>query len=117
MPSYWFDLDTQVVRGDDFTMSLTWALANGTPVDISAWTFAYEANEKSGSGGNIVVADGAMTKSNSGSGVIDTVSIPLSDTDTAVTEGRYEQDITALVGADTTTVARGTLTIFKSEQD
>jgi len=118
MAGYWFDLDWQIVRGDDFSASLTWALANGTAVDISAWTFAYEANETSGTGtGNITVADGAMTKSNSGSGVVDTVTIPLTDTDTTVTEGRYAHDITAVVGTDTNTVARGTLEIKPSEQD
>ena len=115
---YWFDLDWAVVKGDDFSASLTWATQAGVAVDISAWVFSYEANEVSSSGtGNITVADGAMTKSDSGSGVTDTVTIPLSDTDTAVTEGRYTHDIKAAVGTDETTVARGTLEIKPSEQD
>ena len=118
MAGYWFDLDWQVVRGDDFSASLTWALADGTAVDISAWVFSYEANEKSSNGtGNITVADGAMAKSDSGSGTTDTVTIPLSDTDTDVTEGRYSHDISVTASDDRTTVARGTLEIKPSEQD
>ncbi len=116
MPAYWFDLDTKIVRADDFTISLTWATAAGAAVDISAWTFTYEANERGGNG-NITVANSAMTKSNSGTGVIDTVSIPFTDTNTAVTVGRYDQDIKVDVGTDTTTVAKGTLVIAPTEFD
>ena len=116
---YWYNSDLKIVRKDDFTITQTWALTNGTAVDISAWTFKFEANEidSSGTPGNIIVLDAAMTKSNSGSGVTDTVSIPITDTQTTIDEGRYAYDITAVVGTDTTTVARGTLTVFPSEQD
>jgi len=117
---YWAETDMELVRGDDFTVTQTWALQAGTAVDISAWTFKFEANEISNRAttpGNIVVLNGAMTKSDSGSGTTDTVSIPLSDTATDVNEGRYAYDITAVVGTDTTTVFRGTLTVKKSEQD
>lgn len=119
MSGYWYEDDFSVVRGDDFTITQTWALADGTPVDISAWTFSFEANEKdtTGTPGNIVVTNAAMTKSNSGLGVTDTVSIPLTDTDTDVDEGRYGYDIVAIVGSDITTVAKGTLTIVDSELD
>ena len=115
---YGFPLEFSVVRGDDFSFSLTWETTAGGAVDISAWVFAYEANEDAvGGTGNIVVADAAMTKSDSGTGTTDTVTIPLSSTDTVVTEGRYKHDLTATVGSDKTTVARGTLTILPSEQD
>jgi hypothetical protein len=118
MAGYWFDLDWAIVSGDDFSATLTWALADGTAVDISSWSFSYEANEVSGSGtAGITVADGAMTKSNSGSGVVDTVTIPLSATDTAKTDGRYAHDLKVTIGTDATTVARGTLEIKPSEQD
>jgi hypothetical protein len=118
MGGYWYESDLSLVRGDDFTISQTWATAAGVAVDISAWTFAFEANEVSEGGtGNIVVADAAMTKSNGGSGVIDTVSIPLSSTDTDKNEGRYQYDISVTIGTDKTTVARGTLVVNDSEQD
>lgn len=119
MGGYWYESDFSVVRGDDETVTQTWALANATPVDISSWVFAFEANEidSTGTPGNIVVADGAMTKSNSGKGVTDTVSIPLSSSDTDVDEGRYAYDISATIGSDKTTVGRGTLTVVPSEQD
>lgn len=120
MPGYWFTLDSKIVKGDDFSMSLTFSDAAGDPVDISSWTFAYEANEEaSGGTGNITVADGAMTKSNSGAGTTDTVSIPIADTVTdALTVGRYRQDVKVTDGSgNETTVAKGTLTIYASEFD
>ena len=118
MPGYWFLLDSKVVRGDDFTITMTFSDTAGAAVDISSWTFAYEANERSSGAATITVADGAMTKSNSGSGVVDTVAIPLSDTDTNKTEGRYDQDVkVTLATGEKTTIARGTLTIYDSEQD
>ena len=117
MADYGFDLDFAIVRGDDFSFTMTWDTVAGVPVDISAWVFAYEANEKSGGTGNIAVADGAMTKSDSGSGTTDSVTIPLSSSDTAVNEGRYGHDVTATIGSDRVTVAGGTLTIKDSEQD
>jgi len=118
MADYAFDLDFGVFRGDDFSFTMTWETTAGVAVDISAWAFAYEANEKaSGGTGNIVVADAAMTKSDSGSGTTDSISIPLTSTNTDISEGRYGQDVTVTVGSDRTTVASGTLTIKNSEQD
>ncbi len=113
---YWAETDIELVRGDDFTLTQVWKL-NGASVNISSWTFAFEANEistRASTPGNITVADGAMTKSAS-SAIVDTLTIPLSDTDTDVNEGRYKYDITATVGTDTVTVFRGTLTVLPSE--
>lgn len=117
MPGYWFKLDSQIVKGDTgFKITLTFSDAStGSAVDISSWSFAYEANERSGSGGNITIANGAMTQSDSGTGTTDTVTIPFSST--SVNEGRYDQDIRATVDGEITTIARGTLTVVDSEQD
>ena len=115
---YWYKADFSLVRGDDFTLTQTWSL-NGSPVDISSWVFSFEANEvstRASSPGNIVIGSSAIVKSDSGSGTTDTISIPFSDTDTAVTVGRYKYDIKAEIGSDTVTVARGTLVIKNSEQ-
>lgn len=116
---YFYKADITIVRGDDFTLTQIWDV-NGTAVDISSWVFAFEANEKSTratSPGNIVIADAAMTKSDSGTGVTDKLTIPFTDTETAENEGRYAYDIKATIGTDEVTYARGTLTILPSEQD
>jgi len=115
---YFAKADLEVVRGDDFTITQVWSLS-GAAVNISSWVFAFEANEistRAATPGNITVANSAMVKSASSS-VVDTLSIPLSDTDTDVTEGRYKYDIKATVGSDEVTVFRGTLTVLPSEQD
>ncbi len=119
MCAYWAKADLQLVRGDDFTITQTWS-NNGVAVDISSWVFTFEANEKSTratSPGNITIPNSSIVKSDSGSGTTDTISIPLGDTDTDVTEGRYGYDIKAVIGTDEVTVFRGTLTVMESEQD
>lgn len=117
MPGYAFQMDAEGHKDDTgFKITLTWADATtGSAIDISSWTFAYEANEKSGSGGNVAVADGAMTKSDSGSGTTDTLTIPISFA--SLNEGRYSQHLRVTVGGEITTVGYGTLEIKPSEFD
>ncbi len=116
---YWYCSDLKMVKGDDLIINQTWTTTAGAAVDISAWTFAFEANEVAdGGAGNIVIADGSMTKSDSGSGVVDKLTIQITDTLSAATnEGRHDYDIKVTVDGNKTTFARGTLTILPSEQD
>lgn len=112
-------VDFELVRTDTDAWSFTWKTAPGVGVDISGWSFRFEANERdqSGTPGNIIVLDAAMTKSNSGLGVTDTLTIPFSISDTTVGEGRYDYDLRATVGATVNTVFKGTLVVTPSEQD
>ena len=116
---YWYTSDLKMVKGDDLTINQTWTTSAAVPIDISSWTFAFEAEEAADGGtGNIVIADGAMTKSDSGTGVTDKLSITITDTlSSAVPEGRYSYDIKVTIGSDITTYSRGTLLIESSSQD
>jgi len=115
MPAYYFNLDEVIVKGDDRSITLTFSDTAGDPVDISAWTFYYAADERNGTGA-ITVADGSMTKSDSGRGVTDTVTIPRADTVTNVTVGFWDHDIAVKDASDEiTTIAKGVLTIVDRE--
>lgn len=118
MPGYAFQLDSVGYKDDTgFKIALTFSDAStGSATDISSWTFAYEANQQDPSGtGNVAVADGAMTKSDSGTGTTDTVTIPISFA--SLTEGRYNQHLRVTVDALITTIGYGTLEIRPSEFD
>lgn len=102
----------EIVAGDTRDISLTFSTVEGDPVDISAWTFYYKAINKVASGTTITVADASMTKSNSGLGVTDKVTIPLDNSVTAVTAGKYDHEIAVKISAEPKTIARGILTVL-----
>jgi len=114
--AYWFVLDADLVKGDTRTISLTFAEADGTPVVISAWTFYYKAVKVDDSTVTLAVADAAMTKSDSGLGATDTITIPLDNTSTAgLSAGRYRQEIAVKIATEPTVVAKGTLNVVDRE--
>jgi len=117
--AYYYKADFEMVRGDDVTLTQRWD-TNGTPVDISAWVFSFDANEISNravTAGSISLSAGDMTKHDSGSGTTDTISMHFTDTHTAVNEGRYRYAIKISVGTSEFTIAKGTLLISESEDD
>jgi hypothetical protein len=117
--AYWFESDFEAVKGDDLTVTQEWTTIAGVAVDISAWTFAFNATESADGGtGSFSIPDGSFTKSDSGSGVTDTVQFEILGVTTAqLNEGRYKYDVSATVGGDKTTYQRGTFTIQRSESD
>ena len=112
--SYFFNLDMEIVSGDTRPIVQTFSTEAGVPVDISAWTFYYKAVNKSDSTKTITVADAPMTKSNSGRGVTDTLTITLDNSITAVSVvpvGRYDHEIAVKISGEPTVIAQGILTI------
>jgi hypothetical protein len=109
--AYWFRMDMDLVKGNTRSISMTFSDAEGDPIVISAWTFYYKATNITDSTVTITVADGSMTKSNSGRGVVDTVSIPLDNSVTVVAAGRYTQEIAVKISGEPTTIALGTLNV------
>jgi len=87
LEKHWAERDLYAVEDEQISFAFTFTLtATGQPLDISGYTLYFAA------GGDwttntIVVANGTMTKSNSGSGVTDTVTIPLSSTVLNVSPG------------------------------
>lgn len=108
---YWGALDTPLVSGDTTSISLTFAEEDGTPQVISTWTFYYKAVKVDDSTVTITVADGSMTKSDSGSGYTDTVTIPLDNSVSAVAAGRYNQEIAVKISGEPHTLFKGTLNV------
>jgi hypothetical protein len=106
-------MDTDVVKGNTRSISLTFSTEAGVPVAISTWTFYYKAVKVDDATVTITVANAAMTKSDSGRGVTDTVSIPLDNSVTAVAAGRYNQEIAVAISAEPTTIAMGTLNVVE----
>lgn len=111
--AYWFVLDTDLVKGNTRSISLTFATAAGAPVSIAAWTFYYKAVKVDDSTVTITVSNASMTQSDSGSGVTDTITIPLDNSVTAVAAGRYNQEIAVAIAGEPTTIAMGTLNIVE----
>jgi hypothetical protein len=112
--NYWFQYDYELVAGDDEAFTLTFS-TGGIAEDISGWTFTYYADADWNSTETISVADAAMTKSDSGTGVTDTLSIPITDTQSDITKGKYDHSLTALVPTDKRSIFRGTLRILEKQ--
>ena len=105
--------DEEIVAGDDAGISLTFSELNGDPVSITGWSFYYKA-EADWTTDTIEIAPAAMTLSNSGEGVVDTVDIPITDTESDIEAGFYGHEIAREnATGDIETVLRGTLTITK----
>ena len=114
--AYWFTLDTDLAIGDTRPITLTFTTAAGAAVPISTWTFYYKAVKVDDSTVSLTVADGAMTKSDSGLGVTDTVTIILDNSATAsLTAGRYRQEVAVKIATEPTVIAKGTLNIASRE--
>ena len=100
-------VDTQVVGSDD-QITLTFSFG-GSATDISTWTFTYRAEALNAWTADVVdVADGAMTKSDSGTGTTDRLTIPISAAASAVDAGIYTQEILAVISSERIPLFRGT---------
>jgi hypothetical protein len=114
--AYWFTLDADLAIGDTRPISLTFSTAPGVPVSIAAWTFYYKAVKVDDSAVSLTVADAAMTKTDSGLGVTDTVTIILDNSATAsLTAGRYRQEVAVKIATEPTVIAKGTLNVVARE--
>ena len=108
----YFDFNLEVVSGDDQTISMTFKTSAGAAVDVSAWDVYYKAAAiDSANSDTITVAPADISAYDSGTGTTDTISIPLTDTITAITPGFYSQEIAILRSTLVETIAKGTLTI------
>ena len=117
MPKYWFNLDMDIVTGDTRTITMTFDVG-GVPTPISAWTFYYKAVNRADATKTITVADGAMTKSDSGMGVTDTISIPIDNsvnTEASAPVGKYDHEVAVKIAGEPTVIAKGTLTIVSRQ--
>lgn len=113
---YWATIDDQVVAADDHKLSLTFS-SGGVATDISGWTFQYLANSGGWTTDTISIADGTMTKTDSGSGTTDTINIIFSDTVTDVDPGKYRHSLVAQVPTDDRTIFRGTLRVHEKRAE
>jgi elongation factor P hydroxylase len=104
------EFNMEVVQGDDQPISLTFKTAAGVATNIYAWDFYFKA-ERSDVSDTIVIAPAATVKSDSGTGVTDTVTFNITDTLSNVEPGYYTFEIAHLRDSLIETDARGTLTI------
>jgi hypothetical protein len=115
LEKHWATRDLHAVVDEKVSFSFTFTVvATGQPLDISGYTFYFAAGSD-WTTDTITVADGAMTKSNSGLGITDTLTVPLSATDLGVDEGRYQYDLAADTGTQELVLVRGTLTVYTRE--
>jgi hypothetical protein len=110
--NYWFTLSHAVVQADADNIQLVFDY-RGTPVDVSTWTnMTYKAEAENAWTTDVIeVADGAIVRSSSGTGVTDTITIPFSVTDTAKDKGRYNHSFGLTVNSQNRTIFRGTIKI------
>lgn len=115
LPSTYFQMDFAIVQGDDKLVPFIFAEEDGTPVDISGWDFFYTAKSSVSDDDTdalISVEPTDMIKSDSGTGVTDTVTVPISRVDTAaMTPGQYVHDLQVSKDGRIYTYGKGTLVI------
>ena len=115
LEKHWAERDLHAVEGETISFDFTFFVpSTGQPLDISGMTFRFAAGAD-WTTDTITVADGAMTKSNSGLGIIDTVTIPFADTDLEVDPGRYQYDLAADSGTDDPVLLRAAFTIYSRQ--
>ena len=109
---YYFILDMNVVAVNDDNISLVLDDSSGNPVDVSGYTDMTYKAESDSTTDVINVAHAAMSRTSSGGGVTDTIVIPLADTDTDITPGRYNHEFSVKIAGSKRTFFRGTITIL-----
>ncbi len=110
--NYWFNLDMSVVSYNDENISLTFKDSNGDPLVITGWlNMTYKASA-AWTTDVIEVAHAAMTKTSSGSGSTDRVIIPISASDSAITQGLYNHEFSVEIASQDRTIFRGTIRIL-----
>jgi hypothetical protein len=109
-----FDDDIEIVAGDNHSFSLTMKTLAGAPVNVSAWDVYYKAEARdTNNTDTISVAPAAVTFSDSGTGTVDTFTIPLSASDTTVAKGFYDHEIAIKRQGLIETLTKGTLSVLK----
>jgi len=112
MEKYWFDIDPSLVAYNDDNISLVIKVA-GVAVDITGWSnMTYKASAP-WTTDTIEVADAAMSQTSSGSGVTDTIVIPISKTDSAIDAGLYNHEFSCEIATNDRTIFRGTIRILE----
>ena len=112
LEKHWAERDLYAVEDEQISFAFTFTLsATGLPLDISGYVCQFAAGSD-WTTDTIAIADGAMAKSNSGRGVTDTLTIPLTTDDLDVAPGRYQYDIAAYTGTDEPVLLRGTFTLY-----
>lgn len=111
MGQYWFSCDVGLNKGDTRSIVLTFATEAGVPVVVSAWTCYYKAVKVDDSTVTLTVSDGSITKTDGGSGTVDTITIPLDNSVSAIAAGRYSHEFAVKIAAEPTTIFKGTLNI------
>ena len=101
------NIDLEIAVGEDSYVTITFMDSTGDPADISADSF-YFAAVATWSTDTLSVAPAAFTKSSSGLGVIDTISMKISDTDSDIAPGFYTHALgRVFADGDKELVARG----------
>ena len=109
---YWFELDHAVVAANDDTLSLTIKDILGNPVSVVGWSdMTYKASAD-WTTDTVLVADAAMSQTSSGTGVTDTIVMPLSTAVTDKDTGMYNHEFSCTIATQTRTIFRGTLRIL-----
>jgi hypothetical protein len=104
------EFNVEVVQGDDQPISMTFATVGGSAVNVYAWDFYFRA-ERDDVTDTIVIAPASTVKSDSGTGVTDTVTFNITDTLSDVEPGYYRFEISHVRDGLVETDARGTLII------
>jgi len=113
MENYWFNLDMSMVAYNDDNISLTIKDTAGDAVDVTGWAdMTYKASA-SWTTDTIEVADAAMSQTSSGSGVTDTIVIPISASDSAIDKGVYDHEFSCAILSNDRTIFRGTIRIVE----
>ena len=109
---YWADRDEEMFIQDDLAFSYTYALKNGTAVDVSTWDVYYKAVAAGAhSTDTITVAPSSVVKSDSGSGTTDTFTIDINELISAVDIGRYNYDVAVDTGSEKKVHFAGAITL------
>jgi len=109
MENYWFDHDLSLVTYNDDNIGLVIQDSAGTAVDVTGWSnMTYKASAD-WTTDTIEVADAAMTQTSSGSGVTDTIVIPISSADSAISKGLYNHEFSCTIASQDRTIFRGTI--------
>lgn len=111
--NYFFELDPTMVAYNDESFALTFSDEDtGDAVDISGWTnMTYKALSTKTTD-TIEVAHAAMSRTSSGSGTTDTVVIPISTSDSAITQLKYNHEFSVEIAGQKRTIFRGTIKIL-----
>jgi len=113
MENYFFNIDMTMVAYNDENIGLTISDTTGTAVDVTGWSnMTYKASAP-WTTDTIEVADAAISQTSSGSGVTDTIVIPISAAKSAISKGLYNHEFSCEIASHDRTIFRGTIRILE----